>query len=367
MTQDSAALTTNILENPDFENGDDGAWYSTGWVIWELPCYTLGGLECAHKGNWAAWLGGYDYMEFDYLSQDFKIPSTAKNATLRFWYGIETEEEELEPYDTLEIGIYRASDDYYKDITVLSNVDATDDWIRSASFDISEFIGQEVAVEFLAITDESLITNFIVDDVELLFDSTAYYAENGIWKCSANEVNFYLQKYQAGSAVVVAFVDGVLTAFLDPNYKDGISCSQDILGRNYSLTLNTTVGSAGTLTAQLPTRSFSVPVSLTYPDNGETGPAIPTNAIWHNPDGSIKFYLQKYDTGSCVIVLLAAGRLTAHLDPDFTDGISVQSDILGQSCALSLNLTGSTTGVMTLNCPHISGTFNVSFKYPENS
>ena len=367
ITQEGSQLSTNILNNPGFEDGEDGSWIDTGYIIWKIPCFTQAGYDCAYQGDWAAWFGGYDYEEYDYMYQDFTIPAFAKNATLRFRYAIATNEVEAEPYDVFEVGIGRNDVDYYKTMVTLSNVDQTSDWAPSGSFDVSEFIGRDVYIDFFALTDESVITNFFIDEVELLIDTDSYFAENGIWKNSAEGISFYLQKYQTGSAVVVIMVNNVLTAFLDPAYRDGIACKNDVMlqGRELSLSLDT--GATGSLTLKVPGKNGTYPVSLGFPDDGSTSPFIPTNAIWHSSDGNLKFYLQKYDTGSCVIVMLAAGKFTAFLDEDFEDGIQCPHDVLGNACSVSLMLTGSTSGIMTVNLPGISGTYAVSFKYPENS
>ncbi|MBI4775716.1 MAG: hypothetical protein HY788_16355 [Deltaproteobacteria bacterium] len=367
ITQAGSQLSTNILNNPGFENGEDGSWVSSGWILWKIPCFTQAGYDCAYQGDWAAWFGGYDYEEYDFMYQDFTIPSFAKNATLRFRYAIGTNEEDNEPYDIFEVGIGRNDNDFYKNILSLSNVDATSDWVQSQSFDVSEFIGKDIYLYFDAQTDENVVTNFFIDEVELLIGTDTSFADNGIWKNSNEGISFYLQKYQTGSAVIAIMANNTLTAFLDPAYRDGIDCKDDVMAQGGQLSLSLNNSTSGTLTLKLPGKTGTYPVSLAFPDDGSTSPFIPTNAIWHSSDGKLKFYLQKYEAGSCVIVMLAEGKFTVFLDEDYEDGIDCSHDVLGRAYSLSLMLTGSTSGMMTVNLPGISGVYWVSFKYPENS
>jgi len=367
ITQDGSHLSTNILDNPGFENGDDGSWFTSGWVIWKIPCFTQAGYDCAYQGDWAAWFGGYDYEEQDYMWQDFTIPSFAKNATLRFWYSVGTNEVDNTVYDVLEVGIGRNDNGYYKNILTLSNVDATSDWVQSRSFDVSEFIGQDAYIDFYALTDSDVVTNFFIDEVELLIGTDTSFADNGIWRNLDAGICFYLQKYQTGSAIVAVMANDILTAFLDPVYRDGIDCKDDVMMQGRQLSLSLDSSHSGTLTLKVPGKTGTYPVSLVFPDDGSTSPFTPTNAIWHSSDGKLKFYLQKYQTGSCVIVMLAAGKYTVFLDENFQDGIDCSHDVLGNAYSLSLMLTGSTSGIMTVTLPGISGVYRVSFKYPENS
>ena len=368
ISQEGSLLSTNILDNPGFENGDDGSWRGQTWLISKIPCSTQTGHDCAYQGEWAAWLGGW--LDADnYLIQDFTIPSFAKNATLRFRYAINAATNILvdEPFDKLEAGICREGDYYYQTLLTLSNVDQNSDWAQTGSLDVSEFIGQDVSLEFRADNSPFTNTDFLIDDVELLIDTHAYFPENGIWKNAAEGVSFYLQKYQTGSVVVVIMVNNVLTAFLDPAYRDGIECKNDLMLQGRELSLTVDKSSAGSLTVKVPGKSGTYPVSLAFPDDGSTYYIHPTNAIWESSDGNLKFYLQKYEAGSCVIITLAAGKLTAFLDDEFSDVVECTQDVLGNAYSISLSVTGGTTGGMTVDLPGLSGHYRVSFKFPENS
>ena len=76
----------------------------------------------------------------------------------------------------------------------------------------------------------------------------------------------------------------------------------------------------------------------------------PANGIWKSMDRSFSFYLQKYQTGSCVIVVTPGSRsYTAFLDSDMTDGISATDDLDAQGKTVLLRLTSPTRGWITVD------------------
>ena len=91
------------------------------------------------------------------------------------------------------------------------------------------------------------------------------YPTEGIWKSTDEVLSMYLQRYQAKSCIlVVTMGDGILTAFLDSSYTDGISAS-DVYGQGYTLSLTLTDASHGTLTVTLPGwGTVSTAVALMY-------------------------------------------------------------------------------------------------------
>ena len=93
-------------------------------------------------------------------------------------------------------------------------------------------------------------------------------ASNGIWKSHDGVLGMYVQKYQAGSCVlVVTMGDGTYTAFLDEDYTDGLVCSNDLDNHGHTLNLSLTDSSHGTLTVTLPGYGEVVtPVELRFGD-----------------------------------------------------------------------------------------------------
>ncbi|MBI4776337.1 MAG: hypothetical protein HY788_19520 [Deltaproteobacteria bacterium] len=189
---------------------------------------------------------------------------------------------------------------------------------------------------------------------------------NGIWKDLNETFSFYLQKYQAGSCVVLTMTSNTITAFLDSNYKDGVQCDNDLLGQGRSITLNVSDGSQGSLTADLPGVSGTYAVALKYEDISDSGTSIAQNGIWWaGTDEGLKFYLQKYQTGSAVVVALAGGELTAFLDEDYSDGIQCTKDLLDRNYLLELDATDGSQGSLTASLPGFSDTSQVDLCFPD--
>ena len=220
-------------------------------------------------------------------------------------------------------------------------------------------------VSFYAMDDKGYISLPKTTQVIQTVGASQEAPANGIWTSTDGSLKFFLQKYQTGSCVLVVLDGGALTAFLDTGYADGINVSDDVLNQGRSVVLALTSSSAGALTVNYPSHTTTTTVSLEYPDTSITNPYVPPNGIWNSSDGSVNFYLQKYETGSCVMVTLAAGHLTAFLDPDYTGGVFASNDVLGQGYTINLGLTETNQGRVTLAVPQLSGTYPVSLKYPD--
>ncbi len=86
---------------------------------------------------------------------------------------------------------------------------------------------------------------------------------NGIWSGPTTGEKFYFQKYVTGSSVAVVAAGGTLTAFLDPDYSDGVS-SGDILNGGYSFTLNAADSQSGTVASLLPSGTLDASFGLLF-------------------------------------------------------------------------------------------------------
>jgi hypothetical protein len=160
------ARAFNRLLNPGFEDG---------LAFWteSSPFFVISNSasHSARTGSWYAWLGGVDNLvEFAY--QDVRIPANATQANLEFWYRIFTTESPVAPcFDRMGVEIRRPADNaLLATLTGFCNSDRTDFWTRGGPFDLSGFGGQTVRLQFFCVTDGSLITSFIVDDIALIAD-----------------------------------------------------------------------------------------------------------------------------------------------------------------------------------------------------
>ncbi len=159
------STTTQVLQNPGFESGAT-IWTQTSTngysVITNDPSYA------SHAGSYYAWLGGYD-SGTDTIKQTVTIPAGSQTALLQFWYWIDSAEVSISSaYDTMTVALYNAtSGARLTTLKVYSNLDASAGWVQSPQYDLSTYAGQSVSLRFVATTDGSNPTSFLVDDVTL--------------------------------------------------------------------------------------------------------------------------------------------------------------------------------------------------------
>ncbi|MFW9996588.1 MAG: choice-of-anchor Q domain-containing protein [Candidatus Odinarchaeota archaeon] len=206
-------------------------------------------------------------------------------------------------------------------------------------------------------------------DQTAVVDMGAYeyqpYPKNGIWRDDLGVLNFYLQKYQAGSCVIVVTLDGKLyVAFLDGECGQKIAAGNDIGNQGYRSSLKLRNSRQGQLTVDLPSELSKYQVSLLYADMAASD--VVQNGIWKSDDAVLSFYLQAYEAGSIVVVATVDGKVyTAFLDSDYSDGISAADDIGGQGYQMSLDLSDSTHGSITVDLPSGQYVKGVSCAYPD--
>ena len=79
---------------------------------------------------------------------------------------------------------------------------------------------------------------------------------------------------------------------------------------------------------------------------------IPANGIWKSEDNALSMYLQKYQTGSCAVVItMGDGVYTAFLDDAYSDGVACSNDLDLHGHTFSLTLTDATHGALTVTLP----------------
>jgi hypothetical protein len=156
-----------VIENGDLEQGH---------VVWDE--HSSGGYDIIttawsdpYQGSWVAWFGGYDNAN-DRLTQQFHVPSNAQDSqTLTFYLYVETEE----LYGAWDFFVLRfldtAGNPIPNDIPIADNSSAPLSWtlqtITLTGF--SAYRGQDMHIQFEGTTDSSYITNFVIDEVSLVF------------------------------------------------------------------------------------------------------------------------------------------------------------------------------------------------------
>ncbi|MBI4775439.1 MAG: alpha/beta hydrolase [Deltaproteobacteria bacterium] len=203
-------------------------------------------------------------------------------------------------------------------------------------------------------------TDMIVDWIESRSFQPPIVPLNGIWKLQQDEASipFYLQKYTGGSCILVFTTDGrSFVAFQDLDVNDGIGAEDDLGGRGFSLSLALTSQTEGQIDVTLANGRFTGAVQRAFADRAGTGSSSvePANGIWKPVDslsGGPSFYLQKYESGSCVMVCTRdAQTFVAYQVPECGGGIHASDDVGGQGYTAELETTDGVHGRLDAALP----------------
>jgi hypothetical protein len=163
----AASLSTMAVAQPtDCTNlvADGGLESGAGWTTTSTGSYAMIGNYLAHGGVNSAHLAGVDNTT-DQLSSTLSLPADRSSVTLKFWWQINSEEESNE-FDGLTVLVADAAGNTLRSLLTLGSDSAANLWQQSA-LDLSEFAGQTIQLKFVAQTDETLVTDFFIDDVEV--------------------------------------------------------------------------------------------------------------------------------------------------------------------------------------------------------
>jgi hypothetical protein len=171
------AVCQEVAVNGNFEShSDSAAWQQSSSQGFRLICTkaTCGAGLQPHSGSTLAWLGGGN-NERSRLSQTVTIPAD-EPAYLSYWYWIESEDRCSYDYgyvqiiDTLQILDLQHINVNNSPRTLqrysLCNSARTAGWTAQL-IDLSNFAGKTARIEFYAVTDRSLISSMLIEDVSL--------------------------------------------------------------------------------------------------------------------------------------------------------------------------------------------------------
>lgn len=159
----AAGDATDALVNGGFEVS------ARGWAASEGVLYTD---NRARTGVGYAWLGGYN-DGFDQVSQKIALPAAATSIKFQFWVRIATDEVQPGAYDGLLLSIHDPGGTNLASLHLYTNRDANTGYVQSPAFDLTAYAGRTVEIRFSAVTDESLVTSFLIDDATLMVTSPA--------------------------------------------------------------------------------------------------------------------------------------------------------------------------------------------------
>lgn len=158
-------MAQNLIDDPSFEFGSPNPFWTESSTNFGTPLCTVGfcgnggGTSLPHTGDWWAWFGGIGAYEQGELTQSVVIP--AGTASLSFWLFIGTSSGN--GFDYLSVKI--------DGNTLFTAYEYTLGYETYAQvvLDVSAFAdGGSHTVTFLSEILGPVVTNFSVDDVELL-------------------------------------------------------------------------------------------------------------------------------------------------------------------------------------------------------
>ncbi len=143
--------------NPDFEEGNNGAWTASPGVITD----TTNGSP--HAGTHYAFLDGYATNHTDTVAQSVVVP-TATTATLTFWLAVTTEDSGG-AFDKLTLTVEDNAGSHV--LARYSNLDDSAGDYAMKSLNLTPYVGKAVVVRATGVEDNSLGTAFLLDDFNL--------------------------------------------------------------------------------------------------------------------------------------------------------------------------------------------------------
>jgi subtilisin family serine protease len=174
-TSTPATSCTNLLANPGFESGRVN-WAESSSRGLALICSGTGcgSAVSPRTGNYAAWLGRAD-SEISQISQPVMLPAGQKT-TLSFWRRTASND-----YCYYDYGYVRVLSNGVTTTVKTYNLCAstnTSGWVK-ASIDLSAYAGRTVTLIFRTTTDSSLVSNFYLDDVQVVSGNACIASADG--------------------------------------------------------------------------------------------------------------------------------------------------------------------------------------------
>ncbi len=168
------------IANCDFESGSDGEWteysYNGFKIIYLCSDPSVCNDVTPHSGAYLAWLGGAN-NEISYLQQQVLISSNTPFLT--YWQWIESDDfcgsDYGLNYDYVQVMINGTQVDKYDLCTGTSTVT----W-NPHNIDLNNYVGQSVTLQIRVTTDNTNISNFFLDDVNLMINPLASGSNPGL-------------------------------------------------------------------------------------------------------------------------------------------------------------------------------------------
>jgi len=339
-----------IVENGGFEEGLDG-WISTGDFQADSR------FSNANTGTEYAYLANPDGTPGNNLlgtvRQEYSIPASAASATLRFHRWITTTEVDNAPNDFLSVQILDEDGQNPQFLKIFSDLDATSAY-RGEDIDISDWIGKDFSVQFLAITNANFPTVFRIDDVSVSHQEAADLEATQLTITGPGS----LDENTSGNYQAVLTLDNGDTQNVSVNWSENSS--------------SLTVSSSGRVSASSVSSNRTGTLTATYSSGGTTLTATKEITVIDNA-GASGFSMEVTKENGSVIRLPHHSRyqpgtevrLTAKADPGY-EFAGWQGDITGNDSRvyLTMNSNKTFTAIFT-PIPPGYGSLTVSISPPE--
>ena len=148
---------TDLVADSSLESG-------SGWSIKTHGGYTVLSTVQAHTGAGSAYLAGVDNAD-DLLSTKLALPAEQASLMLSFWWKVNSEDRS-DVNDKFAVQIIDGTGKMHRNLFTLSSERASNQW-QQTTLDLHEFADQSIQLQFAAKTDDALVTDFFVDDVEV--------------------------------------------------------------------------------------------------------------------------------------------------------------------------------------------------------
>ncbi|MBI4773682.1 MAG: S8 family serine peptidase [Deltaproteobacteria bacterium] len=192
----------------------------------------------------------------------------------------------------------------------------------------------------------------------ILFTGASEAAFDGIWKNVRPDtpnptMNYYIQTYTEGSAVVIVTPDlSTFYVFLDENYSDGIDVdSMEGAGHHLAIVFFDQGEGRATLSISGETPESSSSIFKWYGSPVSGG----LNGIWKDAElsegGVVNMFFQNYDTGSAIaIITFDLVRFYTFIDDTFVNDFAAP-DLSGSGASLTITFTTPTEAATVLTLP----------------
>ena len=145
---------------------DGGLEDGSQWHAKNSDGFPLLSRQLVHGGEQGAYLGGRNNI-VDRLSTTLYLPTTEQSITLHFWWQLQSQERSSNGGDRLSVIAANTQGMPLQSLAELRGSDAVNEW-QSISIDITALAGQTIQLQLLASTDDDQITDFFIDDIEII-------------------------------------------------------------------------------------------------------------------------------------------------------------------------------------------------------